>query len=297
MTTLDRSVPAALGSEQTGAAGHDRVRVITAEDGAPGVRRGLSELWRYRELVLSMALRELRVRYRQSTLGPIWALLQPLALMVLFSLFLGRFAKLPSHGIPYPIFYYAALVPWSFAAAALSVTASSLIVNAALINKVYFPREIFPLVGMLVAAADLGFASVGLVGMMLYFQTPLTANLFYLPLLFAGQFLFCLACGLLLSGVSVYLRDIRHALPFLTQVWMYSSPVLYSLESVPARFVLPYMVMNPLAIYMDGYRRVLLQGQAPQLPYLALALALSAGAFIVSYRLFKTLERRCADTL
>jgi lipopolysaccharide transport system permease protein len=297
MTTLDRSAPAALGPELAGAAGTDRLRVITAEDGVPGLRRGLAELWRYRELVVSMAVRELRVRYRQSTLGPIWALLQPLALMVLFSLFLGRFARLPSHGIPYPIFYYAALVPWGFAAAALSVTSSSLIVNAALINKVYFPREIFPLVGMLVAAADLACASIGLVGMMIYFQTPLTPHLLYLPLLFAGQFLFCLAFGLLLAGVSVYLRDIRHALPFLTQVWMYASPVLYSLESVPARFVLPYMMMNPLAVYMDGYRRVLLQGQAPQLPYLALALVLSVGAFILSYRLFKTLERRCADTL
>jgi lipopolysaccharide transport system permease protein len=297
MTTLDRPVAAALAPEPVGAAGRDRVRIITAEDGAPGLRRGLSELWRYRELVASMALRELRVRYRQSTLGPIWALLQPLMLMVLFSLFLGRFARLPSHGIPYPIFYYAALVPWGFAAAALTVAASSLIVNAALVNKVYFPREIFPLVGVIVAAADLGFASVGLVGMMLYFHTPLTPHLFYLPVLFAGQFLFCLACGLFLAGVSVYLRDVRHALPFLTQVWMYASPVLYSMESVPARFVLPYMILNPLAVYMDGYRQVLLQGQAPNLPYLVLALALSAGLFVISYRLFKTLERRCADTL
>jgi lipopolysaccharide transport system permease protein len=297
MTTLDRPVAAALAPEPAGAAGRDRVRIVTAEDGAPGLRRGLSELWRYRELVASMALRELRVRYRQSTLGPIWALLQPLMLMVLFSLFLGRFARLPSHGIPYPIFYYAALVPWGFAAAALTVAASSLIVNAALVNKVYFPREIFPLVGVIVAAADLGFASVGLVGMILYFHTPLTPYLFYLPVLFAGQFLFCLACGLFLAGVSVYLRDVRHALPFLTQVWMYASPVLYSMESVPARFVLPYMILNPLAVYMDGYRRVLLQGQAPNLPYLALALALSAGLFVISYRLFKTLERRCADTL
>jgi lipopolysaccharide transport system permease protein len=296
MTTLDRAAPLA-GPTADGAAGAGRVRVITADDGVPGLRRGLTELWHHRQLVVSMAIRELRVRYRQSTLGPLWALLQPLALMVLFSLFLGRFARLPSHGIPYPIFYYAALTPWTFAATALSVTASSLLVNSALINKVYFPREIFPLVALLVAAADLGFASLGLVGMMAYFQTPLTLNLLYLPVLFLGQFLFCVACGLLLAGVSVYLRDVRHALPFVTQVWMYASPVLYSLESVPQRFMLSYLALNPLAVYMDGYRRVILQGQPPQLAYLAVALILSLGALALSYRLFKILERRCADTL
>jgi lipopolysaccharide transport system permease protein len=244
-----------------------------------------------------MALRELRVRYRQSTLGPAWALLQPMALMVVFSLFLGRFARLPSHGIPYPIFYYAALAPWTFVAAALPAATSSLLTNSALINKVYFPREIFPLVGVVVAAADLGFAAIGLTGMMFYYHTPLTWNLLYLPLLFAGQLTLCMAAALLLSAVTVYLRDIRHALPVLTQVWMYASPVVYSMESVPRRFVLPYMLLNPLSAYMDGYRRVILTGQAPQLPFLAAALIMSAAGFLLAYRLFKTLERRCTDTL
>jgi homopolymeric O-antigen transport system permease protein len=297
MTTLDQSAPTGRVARWEMPSGRHSIRVVTAADGVPGLRRGLAELWRYRQLVISMALRELRVRYRQSTLGPLWALLQPLALMVLFSLFLGRFARMPNHGIPYPIFYYAALMPWSFAASSLAVSANCLLVNAALINKVYFPREVFPLVGMLVAAADFGFASIGMAGMMVCFHTPLTAYLLYLPLLFAGQFLFCLAFGLVLASVSVYLRDIRHALPFLTQVWMYASPVLYSLESVPHRFVLPYLLLNPLAVYMDGYRRVILYGQAPQLPFLALAFALSLGALALAYRLFKILERRCADTL
>jgi homopolymeric O-antigen transport system permease protein len=268
-----------------------------AEAGAPGLCRALAELWRYRELLASMTLREIRVRYRQSTLGPAWALLQPLALMVVFSLFLGRFAKIPSHGIPYPIFYFAALVPWSFVAAALPTAASSLIVNSALINKVYFPREIFPIVGVVVAAADLGFGSIGLAGMMACYHTPLTACLLYLPVLFLGQFALCLAGGLLLAGVSVYLRDIRHALPVLMQVWMYASPVVYSLESVPRRFVLAYMLLNPMAAYMDGYRRVILQGRAPQLPFLALTLLISGVAVATAYRMFKALEQRCADTL
>jgi ABC-type polysaccharide/polyol phosphate export permease len=244
-----------------------------------------------------MMLRETRVRYRQSTLGPAWALLQPLALMVVFTLFLGRFARLPSHGIPFPIFCSVALVPWSFVSAALQTAASSLIINSALINKVYFPREIFPVVGVTVAAADLGFASVGLVGMMLYYHTPLTAHLLYLPMLFLGQFVFCLACGLFLAGVSVYLRDIRHVLPVLLQIWMYASPVVYSLESVPRRFVLAYMTLNPIAVYMDGYRRVILTGQAPQFPFLTWALFVSGLAFVLSYRMFKSLEQRCADTL
>ena len=167
--------------------GRGKVRVVAAEAAGPGVCRALAELWRYRELLVSMTLRETRVRYRQSLLGPAWAVVQPLALMVVFSLFLGRFARMPSRGIPYPIFYYAALAPWSFVAAALPTAASSLLANSALINKVYFPREIFPIVGVVVAAADLGFASIGLTGMMVYFHTPLTACLLYLPVLFLGQ--------------------------------------------------------------------------------------------------------------
>jgi lipopolysaccharide transport system permease protein len=297
MTTLESPTSAHQPPAPTGRSRRDSLRVVSATDRVPGLRDAIVELWRFRELLISMTLRELRVRYRQSMLGPAWALLQPLALMVVFSLFLGRFAHMPNHGIPYPIFYYAALAPWSLIAAALPAAASSLLINAALINKVYAPREIFPMVGVLVAAADVGFASIGLVGMMLYFQTPLTAHLLYLPVLFLGQFVLCLACALLLSSITVYLRDIRHCLPVLLQVWMYVSPVLYSVESIPQRFVVPYMLLNPLAAYMDGYRRVILHGQAPQLPFLLLALAVSTVAFILSYRLFKTLERRCADTL
>lgn len=297
MTTLERARTAEAAPEAALSLERRKVRVVTAADGVPGLRASLVELYRYRELLISMALREMRVRYRQSTLGPVWAVLQPLALMVVFSLFLGRFVRMPNHGIPYPIFYYAALAPWSFVAAALPAATSSLIVNASLINKVYFPREIFPIVGVLLAAADCGFASLGLAGMMIWFHTPLTAALLYLPLLFLAQFVLCLACGLLLSAVSVYLRDIRHGLPVLTQVWMYASPVVYSLESVPRRFLLPYMLLNPLAAFMDGYRRVILEGRPPQLQFMALATTLSTVVFLLSYRLFKTMERRCADTL
>jgi lipopolysaccharide transport system permease protein len=297
MTTLERPLPTGLTPGPAGPSRRDRVRLVTADDGVPALGRALAELWRFRELMISMALRELRVRYRESMLGPAWALLQPLALMIVFSLFLGRFARMPSYGIPYPIFYFAALAPWSFMAAAVSVSTSSLIVNSALINKVYFPREIFPMVGVIVAAADFGFAWIGLAGMMLHFHTPLTVHLLFLPVLFFGQSLLCMACALLLSAVSVYLRDIRHALPVLTQVWMYACPVVYSLQSVPERFVLPYLALNPLSIYIDGYRRVILEGRAPQLPFLALAIGLSIVGFLLSYRLFKTLERRCADTL
>jgi lipopolysaccharide transport system permease protein len=296
MTTLERP-PSTTTRDPSDDGRRATVRVVVAEEGAPGLRRALVELWRYRELLVSMTLRDTRVRYRQSTLGPAWALLQPLALMVVFSLFLGRFAKMPSHGVPYPIFYSAALIPWSFLAAAVPTAAASLIVNSALINKVYFPREIFPIVAVVAAAADLGFASIALAGMMLYYHTPVSACMLYLPVLFLGEFLLCLASGLFLAGVSVYLRDIRHALPVLMQVWMYASPVVYSLDSVPQRFKFAYMVLNPMATYMDGYRRVILGGRAPQLPFLALTMLLSGLGFVISYRMFKVLEQRCADTL
>jgi lipopolysaccharide transport system permease protein len=297
MTILDRARPADLPSEPGRSLEHQTVRVVTAEDGAPGLVAALAELWRYRELLVSMVLRELRVRYRQSTLGPAWAVLQPLALVVVFSLFLGRFARMPSGGVPYPVFYFAALAPWSFVAAAIPAASSSLMMNAGLIRKVYFPREIFPIVAVIIAAADLGFASIGLAGMLVWFRTPFTASMLYLPILVLGQFLFCLACALLLSSVTVYLRDVRHGLPVLMQVWMYASPVVYSVEMVPRRFLLAYMLLNPLAGYMDGYRRVLLQGRPPQWGFLGIAIGLSTLLFILAYRLFKTLERRCADTL
>lgn len=297
MTTLERPRLPERPSDSADARAHQKIRVVTAEDRVPGLRACLVELWQYRELLISMANRELRVRYRQSTLGPAWAVLQPLALMVVFSLFLGRFARMPSFGIPYPIFYYAALLPWSLVAGAIPAATASLIINSHLIRKVYCPREIFPFVGVVVAVADLFCGSIGLIGMMIWYRTPLTTVMLYLPVLLFGECLLCLGCGLFLAAVSVYLRDIRHALPVLTQVWMYASPVVYSVESVPRRFLLPYMLLNPLAAYMDGYRRVLLQGRAPQLQYLALALLLSAVIFVLAYRLFKTLERRCADTL
>jgi lipopolysaccharide transport system permease protein len=297
MTTLERPLPTELPPEPARRNGRDHVRVITAEDGVPGLCRSLVELWRYRELLVTMVQREMRLRYRQSTLGPAWGVLQPLLMMVVFSLFLGRFAHLPSRGIPYPIFYYAALAPWSFVTFALPVATGSMLANSALINKVHFPREIFPMVSVLVAAVDLGLASIGLAGMMLYYHTPLTAQLLYLPLLFLGEFVFCLGFGLLLAAISIHVRDIRHVLPFMTQIWMYACPVAYSLNSVPRRFLIPYLSLNPLAVYIDGFRRVILEGRAPQLPFLALALVLSALAFVLFYRLFKTLERKCADTL
>jgi ABC-type polysaccharide/polyol phosphate export permease len=297
MTTLETPRLIAADSAPGRPAGHDQIRLVRAEDGAPGLCAGLAELWRYRELLISMVLRELRVRYRQSTLGPAWALLQPLSLMIVFSLFLGRFAHIPSGGVPYPIFYYAALAPWMFVAAILPSATISLLANAALINKVYVPREIFPIVGVLVAAADFGCACTVLALMMVWFHTPVTACLLALPALFLGQFVLCLGLALLLSAVCVHLRDIRHAVPVLTQIWMYATPVVYSLESVPRRFLLPYMLLNPLAAYMDGYRRVILQGRPPQWGFVALAMAISVLGFLGSYRLFKILERRCADTL
>jgi ABC-type polysaccharide/polyol phosphate export permease len=297
MTTLEKPRLIGVDSPPERPSGHDQIRVVRAEDGAPGLRAGLAELWRYRELLISMVVRELRVRYRQSTLGPAWALLQPLALMIVFSLFLGRFAHIPSGGVPYPIFYYAALAPWTFVAAVLPAATISLLSNAALINKVYVPREIFPIVGVVVAAADFGCACTVLAVMMVWFHTPVTPCLLALPVLFLGQLLLCLGLALFLAAVCVHVRDIRHAVPVLTQVWMYATPVVYSLECVPRRLLLPYMLLNPLAAFMDGYRRVILHGQPPQWGFVALATAVSGLLFLGSYRLFKILERRCADTL
>jgi lipopolysaccharide transport system permease protein len=272
------------------------VRTVTAADATPSLARTARELGRYRELLETIVARELKVRYKQASLGILWAVIQPLALMIMFSVFFGGLAKIPADGAPYPLFSYAGLLPWSFFAASLNAAIPSLANNAHLITKIYFPREIFPLASVLAAAVDFGIAGVLFGGMLLWYSVPVTAAMLWLPLLLAVQVLFTLGLALFFSALNVRYRDVRHGLPLLLQVWMYASPVVYPVSLIPERYQELYLV-NPMATLLHTYRNVTLHGRAPDLGWLALAAVIAAVTFWIGYRYFKVTERFFADTI
>jgi lipopolysaccharide transport system permease protein len=216
--------------------------------------------------------------------------------MIVFSLFFGTLAKVPSDGVPYPIFSYTGLLPWTFFAASLNAAIPSLANNSHLITKIYFPREIFPLASVLAAAVDFGIACLLFAGMLFWYHVPLTPALAWLPALLAVQVLFTLGVALFLSALNVRYRDVRHALPLLIQIWMYASPVVYPASLIPEQYRNLYM-LNPLAPLLQGYRAITLHGQSPDLPWLALAAALATVTFWIGYRYFKWTERTFADTI
>lgn len=293
MATLERKVTA--GAERRAAAALP-VRTVTAADAVPSLARTLRELVRYRELLATIVLREIKVRYKQASLGVLWAVIQPLSLMLVFSLFFGTLAKVPSDGMPYPIFSYTGLLPWTFFAASLNAAIPSLANNSHLITKIYFPREIFPLASVLAAAVDLGIACVLFAGMMLWYHIPFTLTMAWLPVLLLIQTLLTLGVALFLSALNVRYRDVRHALPLLIQIWMYASPVVYPVSLIPEKYRGLYM-LNPLAPLLQSYRSVTLHGQSPDLATLAVAALTAVAAFWIGYRYFKSTERTFADTI
>lgn len=255
----------------------------------------LRELFKHGELLYLVTQRELKVRYKQSVLGVLWAVLQPFSLMLVFSLFFGHFNRLPSEGLPYPLFSYPALLPWTFFSTALSFAIPSLIQNSNLITKIYFPREIVPLASVFAAFVDFLIASLIFVGMLFFYHVSPTWNLLYVLPLLTVQVLFTIGVCLLLSAFTVLYRDVRHTLPLVIQIWMFVTPVLYPASSVPERWRSLYMSLNPMAAIIDGYRRCIVKGLAPELNYLALAAGVSLLLVWLGYKYFKHLEREFAD--
>lgn len=217
----------------------------------------LGDLWRYRELLFFLAWRDVKVRYKQTALGAAWAVLQPLLSMALFSVIFGVLAGLPSEGVPYPVFTYAALLPWQLFAYALSQSSTSLVADQSLITKIYFPRLIIPLASVLAGLLDFAIAFLVLVGMMVFYRIPLTMRLLALPALALLALATALAVGLWLSALNVQYRDVRYALPFLTQFWMYATPIAYSSSIIPEKWRLAYS-LNPLTGVVEGFRWALL---------------------------------------
>jgi len=231
--------------------------VVHIEPSKGWVSLRLKELWDYRELLYFLIWRDIKVRYKQTALGATWAIIQPFFTMVVFSLFFGRLAKMPSDGIPYPIFTFAALVPWTFFANGLTESSNSLVGSANLIKKVYFPRLVVPIASVISGVVDFVLAFVILLGMMLTFGIAPTWNVVWLPLLLLLGLVTALGVGLWLSALNVEFRDVRYVVPFLTQFWMFSTPIAYpsSLLNEPWRTVYG---LNPMVGVVEGFRWALL---------------------------------------
>lgn len=255
---------------------------------------GLRELWEYRELFFFLTWRDVAVRYKQTVLGIAWAVIQPFMTMVVFSLFFGSLAKIPSDGVPYPIFSYAGLVPWMFFANALNQSSNSLVANANLITKVYFPRLAAPISTVLSGVVDFVFAFLVLLGMVLYYGLVPTWNALWLPLFLLLAIVASLGAGLWLSALNVQFRDIRYAVPFLTQLWMFATPIAYPSSLLSEPWTLLY-ALNPMVGVVEGFRWALLgTATAPGLSVVAsssVALALLIGGALY----FRKMEKSFAD--
>lgn len=258
--------------------------------------RYLKTLFEYRELMYNLAMREIKARYKQTVLGASWAVLQPLALMVIFTVVFSYFTRLPSDGIPYPLFAYAALLPWTFFAGSLARGVGSLVANQALVRKIYFPREIMPLAAVAAGFVDFAIAAVLFIGMFIYYGVPLTGNALFLVPILVIQVTFVLGIVLLLAPLNVFYRDIGHVLPLLIQVWMFASPIIYPLSMVPERFRGIY-ALNPMVGIIDGYRKTLIQGLPPDFAALQSAAVVAAVCFLGGIVLFKRLEFKLADVI
>lgn len=262
------------------------------------VRLGASlrELWRARELVFSLAERDLRARYKQAVLGFSWAVVTPLLLMVAFSLVFPRVAKVDSGGVPYPLFSYIGLVPWAFFSTSVSQGGTNIINNAGLLNKVYCPREVFPIASVAVAAVDGLIATLVLGILFVVFSFVPQPESYWVPVLLAVQVIFTLGITLALSAIMVYVRDIRHLLPIALQLGLFATPVAFSLDQlVPAGLQPIYVALNPLGEVIDAYRRTVLYGQQPDMQLLCIAAISATVMFLAAYILFKRLETGFAD--
>lgn len=242
-------------SQETGSESESRVIRIRPSHGWVSVNLG--DLWEYRELLYFLVWRDVKVRYKQTVLGAGWAILQPLLTMIVFSAVFGSFAKVPSDGVPYPIFSYVALLPWSYFSGAFSRVGTSLVGSSNLISKVYFPRLVIPIAATFAGLVDFAIAFVILLGMMVYYGIRPTLMVWTLPLFLLLAFASALGVGLWLAALNVRYRDVGYLIPFLVQIWMYASPVAYPSSIVPERLRLFYG-LNPMAGVIEGFRAALL---------------------------------------
>ena len=260
------------------------------------VALNLGEVWRYRELLVFLVWRDIKVRYKQTALGAAWAIIQPVGTMLVFSLFFGRLAKIPSDGIPYPLFAFCALVPWTFFAYGLTQASDSLVGSGNLIKKVYFPRLVIPLSGVLSGVVDFCLAFVVLLGMMLFYGVLPSLNIFFLPALLLLALVTALGVGLWLSALNVQYRDVRYVLPFLVQFWMFATPIAYPSSLLSPKWRTVYAI-NPMVGVVEGFRWALLRTGSAPTGMLAVSSAVAILTLVGGAYYFRRMEKMFADVV
>jgi lipopolysaccharide transport system permease protein len=273
------------------------IRIIRPPSFSPlNLLRELRGLWSYRDLFYTLSVHRIKVRYKQSLLGLAWAILQPLSLMLIYTVIFSKIAKVPSEGVPYAVFAYAALLPWTFFSSALTNATSGLVNHTQLVTKVYFAREILPLTYVSAALFDFAVASTFLIALFFYYGVGLTTYAFYaIPILVLLTML-TTAFSLVFSVVQVRFRDVGVAMPLLLQLWMFASPVVYPLSAVPAR-LRGWYALNPMVGVIENFRRVMLQGTTPDFYSLGISALVAAVLLPAAYLYFKRVEATMADII
>ena len=254
------------------------------------------ELTEYRDLFYFLVMRDIKVKYKQTVLGGLWAIIQPFFTMVVFTLFFGKLARMPSDGIPYPIFSYSALVPWAYFAHCIAGSGSSLIGNTSLISKVYFPRLIIPFTPVLAGLLDFCIAFLVLIGMMLYYQMYPTLFALLLPFLVALMMMSASGVGMILGALNAKYRDIGYTIPFIVQLWMFASPIVYPASMIPEKYRVFY-ALNPMAGVIEGFRSALLGTTEFPIIMIAISAIVSCVLFLLGLFYFKQTERFFADII
>ena len=272
----------------------ERVTVIRPAPRWPHL--DVPELWQYRELLATLVWRDVAVRYKQTSIGVTWAILQPFLTMVVFTFVFGRFANFPSKGVPYPIFTYSALLPWTYFASAVALASSSLVSNRGLVTKVYFPRILLPLAGVSVPIVDFLLAFTVLVGMMAWFQVWPSAAIVLAPLFLAMAYLSALGVSLFLTAVNVRYRDVPYAIPFVMQIWLFLSGVVYAINALPEKWQW-LLALNPMTAVIAGFQWGVIGTVPPEPGKTLVSIGATAVFVVVGLWYFRRSEPRFADTI
>ncbi len=290
-----RTLPPDIGADVGEQRSREREEpTVIIEPSGPWPRIDLRELWAYRNLFLFLVWRDIKVRYAQTVLGAGWAIIQPVLAMVVFTVIFGNFAKIPSDGVPYPVFSLAALVPWIYFSTALTTASNSLIANPNLITKVYLPRLVIPLAPVLAGLVDFAIALVILFAMMLAFGIVPSSGVAVLPILVLIMMMAAAGIGCLLAALNVQYRDVKHIVPFLVQVLMFASPIVYPMSLVPEAYRVAY-ALNPMAGVIEGFRSVLLGTNSISWSLLSVSAVSSVVFLTIGALYFRRMERVFAD--
>lgn len=274
----------------------DDVPVVHIEPTRGWVSLGLKELWAYRELLYFFVWRDIKVRYKQTILGAAWAIIQPFFTMIVFSLFFGRLAQVPSDGLPYPIFSYAALVPWTFFATGVSQASNTLVANANMVKKIYFPRLTMPIATVLAGVVDFVLAFIVLLGMLFYYEVVPTINVLWLPLFLLLALVTAVGVSLWLAALNVQFRDVRYIVPFIVQFWLFITPIAYSSSLLSEPWRTLYGI-NPMAGVVEGFRWALLGTDTAPGPIIAVSTLVAIVLLLSGILYFRRMEKSFADVV